>query len=91
MPIATGLEREEIEAELQVPRMAALPPLHFLLRGYFFVKNINFLLDLVVFSIQGKKRFDMDAPVGPFGTKVGDFGLISSTFHLEREQLGFLN
>ncbi|WVZ82617.1 hypothetical protein U9M48_029865 [Paspalum notatum var. saurae] len=34
MPIATGLEREEIEAELQ-----------------------------------GKKRFDMDAPVGPFGTK----------------------
>ncbi|XP_039125744.1 putative cytochrome c oxidase subunit 5b-like [Dioscorea cayenensis subsp. rotundata] len=34
MPIATGHEREEIEAELQ-----------------------------------GKKRFDMDAPVGPFGTK----------------------
>ncbi|CAN6191384.1 unnamed protein product [Urochloa humidicola] len=34
MPIATGLEREEIEAELQ-----------------------------------GMKRFDMDAPVGPFGTK----------------------
>ncbi|WOL14106.1 cytochrome c oxidase subunit 5b-like [Canna indica] len=34
MPIATGLEREEIEAELE-----------------------------------GKKRFDMDAPVGPFGTK----------------------
>ncbi|KAK8948477.1 hypothetical protein KSP39_PZI005580 [Platanthera zijinensis] len=34
MPIATGLEREELEAELQ-----------------------------------GKKRFDMDAPVGPFGTK----------------------
>uniref|UniRef100_J3MB60 Uncharacterized protein n=1 Tax=Oryza brachyantha TaxID=4533 RepID=J3MB60_ORYBR len=34
MPIATGLEREEIAAELQ-----------------------------------GKKRFDMDAPVGPFGTK----------------------
>ncbi|XP_065027011.1 cytochrome c oxidase subunit 5b-2, mitochondrial-like [Musa acuminata AAA Group] len=36
MPIATGLEREEIQAELE-----------------------------------GKKRFDMDAPVGPFGTKVG--------------------
>jgi len=35
MPIATGLEREELEAELQ-----------------------------------GKKRFDMDPPVGPFGTKV---------------------
>lgn len=34
MPIATGLEREEIEAELE-----------------------------------GKKRFDMDAPCGPFGTK----------------------
>nr|CAD1842955.1 unnamed protein product [Ananas comosus var. bracteatus] len=34
MPIATGLEREEIEAELQ-----------------------------------GRKRFDMDAPVGPFGSK----------------------
>lgn len=34
MPIATGLEREELEAELQ-----------------------------------GKKRFDMDSPVGPFGTK----------------------
>ncbi|XP_072954390.1 putative cytochrome c oxidase subunit 5b-like [Typha angustifolia] len=34
MPIATGHEREEIEAELE-----------------------------------GKKRFDMDAPVGPFGTK----------------------
>ncbi|KAK1259818.1 hypothetical protein QJS04_geneDACA005602 [Acorus gramineus] len=34
MPIATGSEREEIEAELE-----------------------------------GKKRFDMDAPVGPFGTK----------------------
>ncbi|KAF0903253.1 hypothetical protein E2562_026546 [Oryza meyeriana var. granulata] len=34
MPIATGLEREEIAAELQ-----------------------------------GEKRFDMDAPVGPFGTK----------------------
>ncbi|KAG2625411.1 putative cytochrome c oxidase subunit 5b-like [Panicum virgatum] len=34
MPIATGLEREELEAELQ-----------------------------------GKKRFDMDPPVGPFGTK----------------------
>ncbi|XP_020598095.1 putative cytochrome c oxidase subunit 5b-like [Phalaenopsis equestris] len=34
MPIATGLEREELEAELE-----------------------------------GKKRFDMDAPVGPFGTK----------------------
>ncbi|KQK08692.1 putative cytochrome c oxidase subunit 5b-like [Brachypodium distachyon] len=34
MPIATGLEREELEGELQ-----------------------------------GKKRFDMDAPVGPFGTK----------------------
>ncbi|KAK1282826.1 hypothetical protein QJS10_CPB22g01082 [Acorus calamus] len=34
MPIATGFEREEIEAELE-----------------------------------GKKRFDMDAPVGPFGTK----------------------
>ncbi|URE48331.1 Cytochrome c oxidase subunit [Musa troglodytarum] len=34
MPIATGLEREEIQAELE-----------------------------------GKKRFDMDAPVGPFGTK----------------------
>ncbi|KAK1298686.1 hypothetical protein QJS10_CPB14g01104 [Acorus calamus] len=34
MPIATGLEREEIEAELE-----------------------------------GRKRFDMDAPVGPFGTK----------------------
>ncbi|VAH77492.1 unnamed protein product [Triticum turgidum subsp. durum] len=33
MPIATGLEREELEAELQ-----------------------------------GKKRFDMDPPVGPFGT-----------------------
>ncbi|KAK3164758.1 hypothetical protein QOZ80_1AG0024210 [Eleusine coracana subsp. coracana] len=37
MPIATGLEREELEAELQ-----------------------------------GKKRFDMDPPVGPFGTKVRD-------------------
>ncbi|AQK92498.1 Cytochrome c oxidase subunit 5b-2 mitochondrial [Zea mays] len=36
MPIATGLEREELEAELQ-----------------------------------GKKRFDMDPAVGPFGTKVG--------------------
>ena len=34
MPIATGLELEELEAELQ-----------------------------------GKKRFDMDPPVGPFGTK----------------------
>ncbi|TVU35979.1 hypothetical protein EJB05_17887 [Eragrostis curvula] len=34
MPIATGLEREELEAELQ-----------------------------------GKKRFDMDPTVGPFGTK----------------------
>ncbi|KAK3161269.1 hypothetical protein QOZ80_1BG0074940 [Eleusine coracana subsp. coracana] len=34
MPIATGLEREELEAELQ-----------------------------------GKKRFDMDPPAGPFGTK----------------------
>ncbi|KAL6848755.1 hypothetical protein ACP4OV_021338 [Aristida adscensionis] len=34
MPIATGLEREELEAELQ-----------------------------------GKKRFEMDPPVGPFGTK----------------------
>ncbi|KAJ8471039.1 hypothetical protein OPV22_025382 [Ensete ventricosum] len=34
VPIATGLEREELEAELE-----------------------------------GKKRFDMDAPVGPFGTK----------------------
>ncbi|KAJ6802563.1 putative cytochrome c oxidase subunit 5b-like [Iris pallida] len=34
LPIATGLEREEIEAELE-----------------------------------GKKRFDMDAPEGPFGTK----------------------
>ncbi|XP_077211651.1 cytochrome c oxidase subunit 5b-1, mitochondrial-like [Tasmannia lanceolata] len=34
MPIATGHEREEIEAELE-----------------------------------GRKRFDMDAPVGPFGTK----------------------
>ncbi|KAL6620791.1 hypothetical protein ACP70R_035930 [Stipagrostis hirtigluma subsp. patula] len=34
MPIATGLEREELEAELQ-----------------------------------GKKRFDMDPPSGPFGTK----------------------
>ncbi|RCV16284.1 hypothetical protein SETIT_3G125700v2 [Setaria italica] len=34
MPIATGLEREELEVELQ-----------------------------------GKKRFDMDPPVGPFGTK----------------------
>nr|CAD1824000.1 unnamed protein product [Ananas comosus var. bracteatus] len=34
MPIATGLEREELEAELE-----------------------------------GKKRFDMDPPVGPFGTK----------------------
>uniref|UniRef100_A0A1D1XRL2 Cytochrome c oxidase subunit 5b-2, mitochondrial n=1 Tax=Anthurium amnicola TaxID=1678845 RepID=A0A1D1XRL2_9ARAE len=34
MPIATGLEREELEAELE-----------------------------------GRKRFDMDAPVGPFGTK----------------------
>ncbi|AQK92494.1 Cytochrome c oxidase subunit 5b-2 mitochondrial [Zea mays] len=34
MPIATGLEREELEAELQ-----------------------------------GKKRFDMDPAVGPFGTK----------------------
>jgi hypothetical protein len=92
MPIATGLEREEIEAELQVPRMAALPALHFLLRGYLFVKSIKILLDLVRFSVQGKKRFDMDAPVGPFGTKVGDFGLVpSSTFHLAREQLGLLN
>ncbi|KAM0932581.1 putative cytochrome-c oxidase [Dioscorea sansibarensis] len=35
MPIATGHEREELEAE-----------------------------------IEGRKRFDMDAPVGPFGTKV---------------------
>ncbi|RWR83072.1 putative cytochrome c oxidase subunit 5b-like protein [Cinnamomum micranthum f. kanehirae] len=35
MPIATGHEREELEAELQ-----------------------------------GQKRFDMDTPVGPFGTKV---------------------
>ncbi|ONM41230.1 Cytochrome c oxidase polypeptide Vb [Zea mays] len=35
MPIATGLEREELEAELK-----------------------------------GKKRFDMDPLVGPFGTKV---------------------
>ncbi|AQK92502.1 Cytochrome c oxidase subunit 5b-2 mitochondrial [Zea mays] len=35
MPIATGLEREELEAELQ-----------------------------------GKKRFDMDPAVGPFGTKI---------------------
>ncbi|KAK1312732.1 hypothetical protein QJS10_CPA07g00590 [Acorus calamus] len=35
MPIATGLEREEVEAELE-----------------------------------GRKRFDMDAPVGPFGTKL---------------------
>ncbi|XP_020259259.1 cytochrome c oxidase subunit 5b-1, mitochondrial-like [Asparagus officinalis] len=34
MPIATGLEREELQAELE-----------------------------------GRKRFDMDAPVGPFGTK----------------------
>ncbi|XP_010925249.1 cytochrome c oxidase subunit 5b-2, mitochondrial [Elaeis guineensis] len=34
MPIATGHEREELEAELE-----------------------------------GRKRFDMDAPVGPFGTK----------------------
>lgn len=34
MPIATGLEKEELEAELQ-----------------------------------GKQRFDMDAPVGPFGTR----------------------
>uniref|UniRef100_A0A0D3ER58 Uncharacterized protein n=1 Tax=Oryza barthii TaxID=65489 RepID=A0A0D3ER58_9ORYZ len=35
MPIATGLEREELAAELK-----------------------------------GEKRFDMDPPVGPFGTKV---------------------
>nr|ACG48141.1 cytochrome c oxidase polypeptide Vb [Zea mays] len=35
MPIATGLEREELEAELQ-----------------------------------GKKRFDMDPAVSPFGTKI---------------------
>ncbi|XP_078428860.1 rubredoxin-like superfamily protein [Wolffia australiana] len=34
MPIATGLEKEELQAE-----------------------------------IEGRKRFDMDAPVGPFGTK----------------------
>ncbi|ONK59498.1 uncharacterized protein A4U43_C08F7050 [Asparagus officinalis] len=34
MPIATGLEREELQAELE-----------------------------------GRKRFDMDPPVGPFGTK----------------------
>jgi len=30
---------------------------------------------MVCFSVQGKKRFDMDAPVGPFGTKVSAFCL----------------
>ena len=90
MPIATGLEREEIEAELQVPCMAALPLLHFFVRVICSSKILNFF-DLVRFSVQGKKRFDMDAPVGPFGTKVGDFGLVPSTFHLAREQLGVLD
>ena len=70
MPIATGLEREEIEAELQVSPVAAAS---FLITGYLLVKKK--LLDLVCFSVQGKKRFDMDAPVGPFGTKVSAFCL----------------
>ncbi|XP_020521366.1 cytochrome c oxidase subunit 5b-2, mitochondrial isoform X2 [Amborella trichopoda] len=42
MPIATGLEREELEAELE-----------------------------------GRKRFDLDPPTGPFGTKTH---LLMSTF-----------
>ncbi|XP_068652402.1 cytochrome c oxidase subunit 5b-1, mitochondrial isoform X1 [Aristolochia californica] len=45
MPIATGLEREEIEAELE-----------------------------------GSKRFDLDPPVGPFGTKEAP-AIIKSSFN----------
>lgn len=91
MPIATGLEREEIEAELQVPPRGCFAAASFLRTSYLWVKNIKFCWIWFVFSVQGKKRFDMDAPVGPFGTKVGDLGLISSTFHLAHEQLGLLN
>ncbi|MQL88860.1 hypothetical protein Taro_021432 [Colocasia esculenta] len=53
MPIATGLEREELEADLE-----------------------------------GRKRFDMDAPVGPFGTKVSQPSLYSGKGGTKLFQLG---
>jgi hypothetical protein len=65
MPIATGHEREELEADLQVRRTVLL------LRGSVdsVLENGFWFLDLVCVS-QGKKRFDMDPIVSPFGTKV---------------------
>ncbi|KAL6609469.1 hypothetical protein ACP70R_039438 [Stipagrostis hirtigluma subsp. patula] len=49
MPIATGLEREELEAELQ-----------------------------------GKKRFDMDPPSGPFGTKSYEEPAVIESYYNKR-------
>jgi cytochrome c oxidase subunit 5b len=75
MPIATGHEREEIEAELQV-RLPLYAPLALSLVTFFFGSIL--VLIPVWLRLQGKKRFDMDAPVGPFGTKVSAFHLTAS-------------
>ena len=89
MPIATGLEREEIEAELQVsPLCRRFISYH---DALFVGERNEILLGLIRLSVQGKKRFDMDAPVGPFGTKVRAFRLTSSECHLTGEQSGPLN
>lgn len=73
MPIATGLEREELEAELEVNLVRSFFSFSsFWIKCWFLdlvtLMRCFFLLNFFIF--QGKKRFETDPPVGPFGTKV---------------------
>lgn len=72
MPIATGHEREELEAALQV---------YF----SFLFLNINIyeiaisITNFIYLFIQGRNVLEINYPVGPFGTKVTLF--LSSHFY----------
>ena len=84
MPIATGLEREEIEAELQVSPVAAAS---FLITGYLLVKKLNFV-GYGLFCCTGKEEIRHGRARRSLWHQGERF---LSAFPWPREQLGPLN
>jgi hypothetical protein len=66
MPIATGLEREEIEAELQVSPVAAAS---FLITGYLLVKKIKFCWIWFVFLYRERRDSTWTRPSVPLAPR----------------------
>lgn len=69
MPIATGHEREELQAELEVLFF------FYSFNSHCFLTSLLNMLNLIFLFYQGKKLLDINYPVGPFGTKVCAFFL----------------